>query len=64
MLLRRPPGRDELGQVTGDTYVASARSIGGAAPQGVNCTLEAYLDGTCLTTLKSHIASTGSSYAP
>jgi hypothetical protein len=46
-------------QVTGDEYVASAQNIGGAAPQGVNCSLEAYLDRSCLEELQSYIESTG-----
>ena len=47
------------------TRTSPARAASAARPpRGCNCTLEAYLDGTCLTTLKSHIASTGSSYAP
>lgn len=56
------PDATSWSEVTGDTYVASAKSIGGAAPQGVNCTLQAYLNGGCLKTLKSHIQSTGGSY--
>ena len=47
--------------VTGDEYVASAQNIGGGAPQGVNCSLEDYLDGTCLNELESYIESTGGS---
>lgn len=50
--------------VTGQKYVASAASIGGAAPQGVNCSnVKAFLDGDCLGDLKQHIASTGGSYS-
>ncbi len=56
------PDATSWAQVTGDTYVASARSIGGAAPQGVNCSLDDYLDGSCLEDLKGYIASTGGSY--
>jgi hypothetical protein len=56
------PSGTSWAQVTGDKYVASASSIGGAAPQGVNCGLKAYLDGSCLATLKSYIAATGGSY--
>lgn len=50
--------------VTGQKYVATAASIGGAAPQGVNCSnVQAFLGGACLSDLKQYIASTGGSYS-
>jgi hypothetical protein len=48
--------------VTGDEYVASAQNIGSGAPQGVNCTFEEYLDGTCEAELRTYIADTGGTY--
>jgi hypothetical protein len=48
--------------VVGDTYVASGANIGAGAPQGVNCTVEAFLDDSCLETLKSYITQTGGQY--
>ena len=48
--------------VTGDQYVASAKNIGPAAPQGVNCSLQDFLGGQCLADLKSRISATGGSY--
>jgi hypothetical protein len=49
-------------QVTGDQYVACAKTIGSGAPQGVNCTVAELVDDSCLKQLKSHIESTGGSY--
>jgi hypothetical protein len=49
-------------EVTGDTYVASAKNIGSGAPQGVNCSVSELVDDSCLQQLKSHIKSTGGSY--
>jgi hypothetical protein len=43
-------------------YVASAKTIGSGAPQGVNCTVVELVDDSCLKQLKSHIESTGGSY--
>jgi hypothetical protein len=48
--------------VTGDKYVASATNIGAGAPQGVNCTVAQFLDGSCLQSLKAYITQTGGSY--
>ena len=56
------PTSTSWADVTGDEYVASAKSIGAAAPQGVNCTLADFLGGQCLADLKSWISSTGGSY--
>jgi hypothetical protein len=56
------PGAKRWSGVTGDKYVASARNIGPGAPQGVNCTVPQFLDGSCLTSLKTYIAQTGGSY--
>jgi hypothetical protein len=53
------PDATNWADVTGDEYIASAQNIGGAAPQGVNCSLEAYLGGSCLSELEGYIASTG-----
>jgi hypothetical protein len=49
--------------VTGDQYVAAAANIGAGAPQGVSGSTQALLDGSLLKKLKSHIKSTGGSYA-
>lgn len=56
------PEATSWAEVTGDEYIASARNIGGAAPQGVNCSLEAYLDRSCLESLERYIESTGGTY--
>jgi hypothetical protein len=45
-------------------FVASFDTLGAGAPQGVNCTVEEFLNGTCLSNLKSYISSTGGSYTP
>jgi hypothetical protein len=45
-------------------FVASFNTLGAGAPQGVNCTVEEFLNGTCLANLKSYISSTGGSYTP
>lgn len=58
------PQSSSWAKVAGDRYVASAASIGGAAPQGVNCPkVQAYLNGTCLTDLTTYIRSTGGAYS-
>ncbi len=56
------PTATKWADVTGDKYVASAANIGAAAPQGVNCSVDDYLGGQCLATLKSRISATGGSY--
>jgi hypothetical protein len=56
------PTSTSWADVTGDEYVASAKSIGAAAPQGVNCTLADFLGGQCLADLKRWITSTGGSH--
>jgi hypothetical protein len=56
------PSAARWSDVTGDQYVASARSIGTGAPQGVNCTVEELLDGGCLAELKAYITETGGAY--
>ena len=48
--------------LTGDEYVASAKNIGSGAPQGVNCSASALLDGSCLENLQDYIKQTGGSY--
>jgi hypothetical protein len=48
--------------VSGAKYIASAANIGSGAPQGVNCTVQQFLDGSCLVTLKAYITQTGGSY--
>ena len=56
------PSSTSWADVTGDEYVASAENIGAAAPQGVNCSLDDFLGGQCLSDLKRRISSTGGSY--
>jgi hypothetical protein len=56
------PNATSWSEVTGGKYVASGENIGPGAPQGVNCTVAALLDGGCLGTLESYIAQTGGSY--
>jgi hypothetical protein len=56
------PSAKRWHEVTGDTYVASAKNIGSGAPQGVNCSVSELVDDSCLQQLKSHIKSTGGSY--
>lgn len=48
--------------LTGDTYVAGPANIGAGAPMGVNCTVKQFLDGRCLTRLKTSISDAGGSY--
>lgn len=48
--------------LTGDTYVASPANIGPGAPMGVNCSVTSFLDGSCLTRLKTYIEESGGSY--
>jgi hypothetical protein len=49
--------------VTGAKYVASPGNIGAGAPQGVSGEVEALLDGSLVSKLRSHIAATGGSYS-
>jgi hypothetical protein len=48
--------------LTGQTYVAGPANIGAGAPMGVNCTVKQFLDGRCLTRLKTTISEAGGSY--
>jgi hypothetical protein len=45
-----------------ESYAATPKEIGAAAPQGVQCSTRALLSGTCLTRLKRHIRQTGGNY--
>ena len=56
------PTATKWAAVTGDKYVAGPANIGAAAPQGVNCSVDDFLGGTCLADLKSRISATGGSY--
>jgi hypothetical protein len=56
------PNSTRWSGVTGAKYVASGKNIGSGAPQGVNCTVPRFLDGSCLESLKAYIAQTGGSY--
>jgi hypothetical protein len=56
------PNAKRWSDVTGDKYIASGENIGPGAPQGVNCTAEQFLDGSCLARLKAYIAETGGTY--
>lgn len=56
------PDSTSWADVVGDEYVASAQNIGSGAPQGVNCTLEEFLDDSCEAELRSYIADTGGAY--
>ena len=49
-------------EVTGDEYVASGANIGAGAPQGVNCTVDELVGGSCLEQLQGWISETGGSY--
>jgi hypothetical protein len=48
--------------LTGATFIAGPSNIGAGAPMGVNCTVEAFLDGSCLARLKDYISDAGGSY--
>jgi hypothetical protein len=48
--------------VSGSEFVASPQNIGTGAPQGVNCTVQSFLSGACLTELQAYISSTGGNY--
>ncbi|MFN8620646.1 MAG: hypothetical protein U0869_07895 [Chloroflexota bacterium] len=53
---------DAWSSLTGDSFVASPANIGAGAPMGVNCSVKAYLDGSCLKKLKAYISNAGGSY--
>jgi hypothetical protein len=55
-------GSTKWSDVSGATYVASGKNIGSGAPQGVNCTVSQFLDGSCLEDLKTYITQTGGNY--
>jgi hypothetical protein len=56
------PSAKRWDDVTGTRYVAAGTNIGAGAPQGVNCTVQQFLDGNCLDSLKAYITQSGGSY--